>query len=304
MTSYHFYTLDVFTHRIFGGNPLAVFPDARGLSADLMQKIAGEFNLSETVFILPPEDPAHTRRLRIFSPSTELSFAGHPTIGAAYLLAKIGEIPLPAQSTEIIFEEGVGEVPVTIFAQGGQPLSARLTATLPQVGPSLPPNAAIAEVVSLLPQEILDGEYAPQAMSCGVPYALIPVRDREAVRRARLNHAAWEEKLKSHWAPNLFLFAFQPELPGSHLRGRMFAPALGIAEDPATGAAASALGGYLGMCQAAANGAFHWRLEQGFEMGRPSLLEISVEKANGEIGKIQVGGTAVLVSQGMMDVGE
>lgn len=301
---YRFYTADVFTDRPFGGNQLAVFPDAQGLDPARMQQVAREFNLSETVFVLPPDDPAHTRRLRIFAPAVEMPFAGHPTVGTAYLLAAIGAIALAGEETRIVFEEGVGPVPVAIQAAAGRPVFARLwAAQMPQWGPPPPPPSALAAIVALAESDLLVGEEdAPEAISCGLPFLFVPVRDRAAMDRIRFQPQQWEATLAGYWAPQLFLFTYEVALPGSQLHARMFAPALGIVEDPATGAAATALGGYLGKRAAFADGTGHWRVEQGFAMGRPSLLDVTVEKQAGAITAITVGGAAVLVSEGWMEI--
>jgi trans-2,3-dihydro-3-hydroxyanthranilate isomerase len=302
-TRYRFYTADVFTDRIFGGNPLAVFPEARGLRVPQMRDAARELNLSETVFVFPAELPRHTRRLRIFTPSAELPFAGHPTIGTAHVLASIGEIPLERDMTNIVFEEGVGPVPVTIRAQDGRPVFAQLAAArLPEFGPPPPPPETIATTLSLHPSDLLRAEAGPQAVSCGVPFLFVPVRDREAIRRVRVNREQWERSFSSYWAPHLYVFAYDAECNGSSLRARMFAPALGIEEDPATGAATTALAGYLGVRDGRSDATLRWRIEQGFEMGRPSILHVEADKRDGAIISIRVGGASVLVSDGTMEV--
>jgi len=300
---YRFYTADVFTDRAFGGNPLAVFPDGRDLSSEQMQRVAREFNLSETVFVCPAERPRHRRRLRIFTPSAELPFAGHPTIGTAHVLASIGEIALERDVTNIVFEEGVGPVPVRIRAQDGRPVFAQLAAPrLPEFGPPPPSLETIAATLSLYPADLLQAEVGPQAVSCGVPFLFVPVRDKEAIRRVRVNREQWERSLSSYWAPHLYVFAYDAEVNGSSLRARMFAPALGIEEDPATGAAATALAGYLGVRDGRSDATLRWRIEQGFEMGRPSILHVEADKRDGAIISIRVGGASVLVSQGTMEV--
>jgi len=295
-----FVTADVFTSRPLEGNPLAVFPDARGLSDDLMQRIAREFNLSETVFVLPPDEPQNTRCLRIFTPKAELPFAGHPTVGAAYVLAALGEIPLTGPETRIVFEEAVGPVPVLIRSEEGRPVFTQLTAAkLPEQGPTPPDAAELAEMLSLAPADVLSHEEDyPQGFSCGSPFLFIPLRGRDALRRARLRMDVWEEVLLGGWAREVFLFCREPELPGSHIRARMFAAELGIGEDPATGGAVSALGGYLGIRAPESDGTLAWVVEQGFEMGRPSLLHLEVDKQGGEITAVRVGGSSVLVSEG------
>jgi trans-2,3-dihydro-3-hydroxyanthranilate isomerase len=301
-----FITADVFTSRPLEGNPLAVFPDARGLSDALMQRIAQELNLSETVFVLPPDEPQNTRCLRIFTPKSELPFAGHPTVGTAYVLAALGEIPLTGDETRIVFEEEVGPVPVLIRSEAGRPVFTQLSvAKLPEVGPTPPSAAELAEMLSLAPDDVLAGaEDFPQGFSCGNPFLFIPLRNRDALRRARLRIDIWEEVLLAGWAREVFLMCREPELPGSHLRARMFAADLGIGEDPATGGAVSALGGYLGIRAPERDGTLKWVVEQGFEMGRPSLLHLEVDKKDGEITGVRVGGSSVMVSEGTMEVPE
>jgi trans-2,3-dihydro-3-hydroxyanthranilate isomerase len=304
---YQFYTADVFTDRMFGGNPLAVFSDARGLDDATMQRIAREFNLSETVFVLPPDNPAHTRRLRIFTPAGELQFAGHPTVGTAFVLAQVGALgPLEGERAAIVFEEGVGPVPVTIFLRDGQPTGAQLTAAkLPAAG-QLPVAAAdLAAMLGLDPAEIGYGDYGPEAVSSGgTPFTIIPLRDRAALARARVRLELWERHLAGSWAPEVYPICFDPELPGSDLRVRMFAPSLGIAEDPATGAAATALAGYLAPRAGLVDGTLRWVLEQGFEMGRPSILEVEADMAGGQLRAVRVGGAAVMVSEGRFEAPE
>ena len=300
---YRFLTADVFTDRPFGGNPLAVFPDGRGLSDETMQRVAREMSLSETVFVLPPDDPAHTRRLRIFTPAVELPFAGHPTVGTAIVLAATGEIPLTGEENRIVFEEGVGPVPVTIRAEGGVPVFAQLwAARLPQIGPPPPSVEELAGLLSLDPSDLLTGEDRPETVSSGVPFLFIPLRDRDAVGRARVRMDRWDALLSGPESPELYVFAYDPELPGSHIRARMFAPALGIPEDPATGGAAAAFGGYLGPRAPQRDGTLGWVIEQGFEMGRPSLLHLEVDKKDGAVTAVRVGGGAVLMSEGTMEI--
>jgi trans-2,3-dihydro-3-hydroxyanthranilate isomerase len=300
---HHYHTLDVFTDRLFGGNQLAVFPDARGLSGEQMALIARELNLSETVFVLPPETPAGTRRLRIFTPGMELPFAGHPTVGTAFLLAAIGEIPLGADGAHVVFEEGVGPVRVAIAAENGKPTFARLAvAKLPEIGPPPPSSVDIAALLSLDLKDVCDGEFGPQAVSCGVPFLFVPLRTLDAVRRARLDQPRWERRFARFWAPHVYIFARGGELPGSDVHARMFAPAMGIAEDPATGAAASALAGYLAARDRTVTGTLRWTVEQGFEMGRPSILYIEADKEDGAITGVRVGGRSVLVGGGWIDL--
>lgn len=297
-----FYTLDVFTNRIFGGNPLAVFIDATAIPESALQSIALELNLSETVFVYPPADPKHTRRVRIFTPVYEMPFAGHPTVGCAFALAALGEVPL-AGETRIVLEEGVGPVPVLIRGEFKNPTFAQLSvAKLPETGPPPPGRTHLAEMLSLDPSDILGGMAAPQAISCGFPFLIVPLRDLDAVRRARVRMDQWESALKSYWAPDVLVFARDADREGSIIRARVFVPGQGIIEDPATGSAVAALGGYLGAREAATSGNFSYVVEQGFEIRRPSILELEVDKTDGEVSAVRVGGSAVMVSEGMMDV--
>ena len=296
-----FFTADVFTDRRFGGNQLAVFPAAGGLETGQMQSIARELNLSETVFVLPPADPAHTRKLRIFTPGAELPFAGHPTIGTAFVLASIGEIPLGGREVSIVLEEGVGPVPVTIRIEGDGVGYCELTvARLPEEGPPPPPVEEVAAALSLRPEEIRTDSRSPGAASCGVPYFFIPLRDEAALGRARIDLSAWERALSRWWAPAIFPFV---EIAGERdvdFRARMFAPGIGIAEDPATGSAAAAMAGYLAAADGPENGTLRWVIEQGVEMGRPSRLHVTCERTAGRISAVRVGGTSVLVAEGRL----
>jgi trans-2,3-dihydro-3-hydroxyanthranilate isomerase len=296
-----FYTLDVFTDRTFGGNPLAMFPDASKIPESALQSIALELNLSETVFVYPPTDPKHTRRVRIFTPVFEMPFAGHPTVGCAFALAALGEIPLEGE-TRIVLEEGVGPVPVLVRGEFKKPTFAQLSvAKLPETGPPPPGRTHLAEMLSLDPSDILGGMTAPQAISCGFPFLIVPLRDLDAVRRARVRMDQWDSALKSYWAPDVMVFARDAEREGV-IRARVFVPGQGIIEDPATGSAVAALGGYLGMREIAATAHFTYMVEQGFEIKRPSILELEVDKVEGEVTAVRVGGSAVMVSEGMMDV--
>jgi len=308
--TFRFHTLDVFTDRVFGGNPLAVLTDARGLTDDEMARITREFNLSETVFLLPPDDLTHTARARIFTPGSELPFAGHPTVGTAFLLVAIGMVPAQDGETRVILEEGVGPVPVTVRVERGVPVSAELTAAqLPEVrrgAPDVPPPSEIAAVLGISTDAIGAGALAPAAVSCGVPYLLVPVRDLAFVKDARFDRAAWERSIAPLWAHAIYVFDGSAAERGQRIRARMFAPDLGIVEDPATGSAAATLAGYLALASAehgdTRDGTLAWRVDQGVEMGRPSLLELSAELRDGAVTAVRVGGSAVLVSEGTLRV--
>lgn len=303
MPTFPFVTADVFTRERFGGNQLAVFPDARGLDPDLMQRIAREFNFSETTFVLPPSDPKHTRRVRIFTPGSELPFAGHPTVGTAFVLATIGDIKLDGGETKIVFEEGVGPVPVTIRAENGVPGFAQLTAAkLPEVGPTAPAARDLARALGLDAGDVLDGRVGPEGASCGVPFLFVPVKDRATLGRARVKIDELEKVLGDYWTQKAFVFCDDPERPDSHYRARMFAPGIGVPEDPATGSAVAAFAGYLAKRDSRRDGTLRWVVEQGFEMGRPSILEAEADVRGGAVVAVRVGGHSVLVTRGELAV--
>jgi trans-2,3-dihydro-3-hydroxyanthranilate isomerase len=296
-------TLDVFTDRPFGGNPLAVFCDQPALPDALMQNIAREFNLSETVFIVPPRDSRALRRLRIFTPTRELPFAGHPTIGAVHTLVEAGIADIRGQSGEFALEVELGLVPIKVQRRAeGPPFLQLTTARLPEVGDAPPSRAELARLLSLSASDIVsDRDYA-QGWSCGVPFVFVPVRDRAALAKASPDSAAWKQILRDAWSSQLFVFCREPELPTSNLRARMFAPEFGIMEDPATGVAAAGFAGYLAARETLQNGTLRWIVEQGFEMGRPSLLHVEADMAAGNVIAVRVGGTAVRMSEGTLVV--
>ncbi|XTZ20194.1 MAG: PhzF family phenazine biosynthesis protein [cyanobacterium endosymbiont of Rhopalodia fuxianensis] len=300
---YKFYTADVFTDQIFGGNQLAVFPNSQGLTTQKMQKIAAEFKFSETVFVFPPQTSQGTRKLRIFTPTTELYFAGHPTIGTAYVLSFIGEIAISQKKQTILLEEGIGLISVSIQIERGKPVYTELKAAqLPTFNNNSPSVIELASILGLKIADFRDDKYFIQGVSCGVPFLFVPLHNREALGHIQFNRDCWQHILANHWAPSVYVFCFDPEREGSDLRARMFAPSMGILEDPATGSAAAALGGYLAIREEIPNTTLKWRVEQGFEMGRPSILEIIVKKKQGQVREIKVGGSSVLVSEGSMEI--
>jgi trans-2,3-dihydro-3-hydroxyanthranilate isomerase len=303
MPRFRFLTADVFTDTAFGGNQLAVFPDARSIPEHRMLDVTREFNYSETTFVFPPSDPRHTRRVRIFTPGGEVPFAGHPTVGTAHVLASIGEIPLRSDTTNVVLEEGVGPIPVAIRATNGRPTFAQLSvAKLPEAGPPPPSRDALAKVLGLARDELLGGAWAPQSFTCGLPYLFIPLRDLAAVGRAQVRLDEWEKTLRGTWAPEVFVFARGGERRGTDVRGRMFAPGLRVPEDPATGSACAALAGYLVAREERREGTLRWTVEQGFEMGRPSILEVQADVTDGAPTAVRVGGASVLVSEGTMEI--
>lgn len=306
-----FITADVFTSAVFSGNQLAVVFGAEGLPTETLQHIATEFNYSETAFVFAPEDPAHTRRVRIFTPANELPFAGHPTVGTAHVLVAIGEVPASGDDFTVVLGEGVGPVPVRITMRDGVPVTAQLTAAmLPEERDDVPGIEQLAEVLSLSPADFTGGSHAPMGVSCGIPWLLVPLQSVDAVQRARVKMDAYDRFLRGRWATEIMVFAMSRDADESKLpqhvrncdvRARVFVPGMSIPEDPATGSAGVCLAGYLAKRTPRA-GMLRWEVAQGVEMGRPSRLSIEAEKRGGEITAVRVGGSTVLVSEGTMRV--
>jgi trans-2,3-dihydro-3-hydroxyanthranilate isomerase len=296
-----FCTLDVFTDHRFGGNQLAVFTDVPELPTDFMQNIAREFNLSETVFITQPRDPRARRRLRIFTPARELPFAGHPTIGAAHALVEEGLAGVSGSSGNFMLEEEVGLVPIHVRRQDNGAWFVQLTtALLPEEGPKAPSRTELATLLGIAESDILNNADYAQFFSCGVPYLFVPLRDRKVLARVSINSAASRRLQESAGASQVFAFSYDPERAGSDIRARMFAQEFGIQEDPATGSAAAALAGYLAPRSRQKEGTLRWTLEQGFEMGRPSIIYLEADLAEGAVTAVRVGGTAVRMSEGTL----
>lgn len=293
-----FLTADVFTDTPFSGNPLAVLPEATGLTDVQMQRIAREFNFSETVFVLPATNPNHAARLRIFTPTSELPFAGHPTIGTSLALVEIGAVRLVDGSAEIILEENVGPIPVRISTGGHASPQAWLTARAPSAVAESPDLNAIAELISLKVSDIATGHDAPECVSNGSPFLLVPLVNIEALSRATPDVNAFRRILGGYATEKVFLFAYDAVTRSA--RARMFAPLSGIIEDPATGSAASCLAAYL--ARRASAGPFEWRVDQGVEMGRPSVMNISAHVTNGEVSSVSVGGGAVFITEGSIRI--
>jgi len=296
---FKFYVLDVFTNTKFEGNQLAVFPSAEGLSEENMQKIAREFNYSETVFITSANEK-NIKNIRIFTPSSEVDFAGHPNIGAAMLLSRIGEYSDEKQ-IDIIFKEKVGDVPLRIYFENSIALKAELsTPKIPEKGDS-PTKEEIAKAVSLDVSDFVPTQN-PLSFSCGLPFLFVPIISLEKLKRATLNQEHWENYISQSWAPQIYLFTKETQLSTSDFHARMFAPALGISEDPATGSAVAALAGYISEYIEKNDGTFTYVVEQGFEINRPSIIEMSYTQKNQKIESVKIKGNAVIFSEGHIDI--
>ncbi len=293
-----FATLDVFTARRFAGNPLAVVLDAAGLDAGAMQAIAREFNFPETVFVLPPRDAAHRALLRIFTPAAEMPFAGHPTVGTAVLLARLDG----GGERELMLEEGIGPVRCrTTMADADRGRAAFDLPRLPAEAGPAPAAAPIAAALGLDPGDIGFGGFLPAAWSAGNPLCFVPVGSRAAIARARPDLGRFDQTFAIGGRALAYLFCGEASEPGHDFHARMFAPGLGIAEDPATGSAAAAFAGLLATQGRYRDGDHAVTIEQGYEMGRPSLMELSFTLRGGALGAASVGGGAVVVTEGMIE---
>ncbi|HEX7957043.1 MAG TPA: PhzF family phenazine biosynthesis protein [Pyrinomonadaceae bacterium] len=303
MRRLHYHRVDVFTDRAFGGNPLAVCTNGRGLDTETMQAVAKEFNLSETTFVLPPDDPRHDWRVRIFTPGSELPMAGHPTVGTAYVLAREHMIRRGERESDIVLEEGVGPVPVRVSFEGGEPSFAEMSQPLPVFGPRLEDAEAAAAMLSLEADDV-DARYPVEVVSCGVPFLYVPLRSLDAARRARPRVDLIEQTAeRGGLPPAVFAFTREVEHDTSNVHSRMFAPGLGITEDPATGGASGPLGCYLvryGL--AACDPAAEIISEQGIEMGRPSFIRIRIERRGEDITAVRVGGQCHFMGEGFIEI--
>jgi trans-2,3-dihydro-3-hydroxyanthranilate isomerase len=299
--------VDVFTTTPFGGNQLAVFHEDSNLKTETMQMIARELNLSETVFIRPPSDPKREKSLRIFTPKVELPMAGHPTIGAAYVLADKGILATKEGQNEWIIEEGVGDVPVTVYKDDSHISKVEMKQPIPVFGEKYL-NTEIAAKLLSLSIEDLDTNLPIQTVSTGVPFLYIPVRSLSAIKKINFRADVWEEYFSSNPSTkHIFTFTKETEEAKSTVHSRMFAPAMGISEDPATGAASGPLGAYLveyGVIPPTENETYFLRSEQGIEMGRPSFIDISIVKEGNEFKEVKIGGNCVIIGSGELHLNQ
>jgi trans-2,3-dihydro-3-hydroxyanthranilate isomerase len=296
-----FQTLDVFTETALAGNPLAVVLDAVGLDDARMQAVAAEFNLSETVFVFEPRNAANTARVRIFTPKRELPFAGHPTVGTAALIAhrRAGDL-LAAQDVRIVLEEQVGDVVCVARHRHGRALGASFDLPkLPQRLDRAPPSdVEVAVGLGLTPEDIGFDEHKPSLYSAGAPYLFVPVRSLEAVRRATPGDMPWATKD----GPAVYVYTREVARAGANYHARMFAAAWGVTEDPATGSAVAAFAGVVLAFDRLGDGQHGLAIEQGFEMGRPSLVGLGLTIEAGALDAATIGGSVVIVSNGSLDL--
>lgn len=300
MKSYPYYICDVFTDKRFGGNQLAVLPDTQGLTSEQMQQIAREFNFPESTFVFPAER-GNTRKVRIFTPSTEVPFAGHPNVGTAFLLAKTGLLDRQELQT-IIFEEKAGLVPISIAQQADGAIFCELKAPeVVSLGQSIDASL-VAEALSLNLDDIQLSTHQPIVASVGLPFLIVELMSLDALASARAKLDAFEKIQAIGVTPDIHLYVKRDEAskaePQFDIQARMFAPFDGVPEDPATGSANCALAGLLAHYSSLQEGMLCWTIAQGVEMGRPSVLKARALKKAGQVIDTWISGNSVLVSKG------
>jgi trans-2,3-dihydro-3-hydroxyanthranilate isomerase len=288
----------VFTDTRYGGNPLAVLPNAAGLTNIQMQQIAREFNYSETTFVLPSEN-GYTRNVRIFTPFTEVPFAGHPNIGTAFVLAHTSEFGDIDSETKIIFEEKAGLVPIKI-RKVNKNIWCELKAPGDlSIGEAIPVNL-IASALSLSTEDIVTSTHQPQVASVGLPFIFVELNTRNVLESVRINLTVVEEIYKKVITPDIHVYTMVNEV--FDIRSRMFAPMDGIPEDPATGSANCALVAMLTHYKQERDAEFSWHIAQGVEIDRPSVLDARTEKQSGKVTGVWIAGNSRMVSEGHIEV--
>jgi trans-2,3-dihydro-3-hydroxyanthranilate isomerase len=299
---HRYVTVDVFADRPFAGNPLAVVLDAVGLSTPQMQAIAAEFNYAETTFVLPPREASHTAHVRIFTPRQELPFAGHPNVGTAFVLARarVGA----AGVARFHFEERAGVVPLELLREGGQVIGAELTAPEPLSVRSAVSAERVAACIGLNTSDLCTDRHLPTVVSVGLPFVLVEVGTRDALRRACPDIAAHGHTLPCDGADAVYLYTrdVAGSAPGVDIEARMFAPLDGIVEDPATGSATAAMAAFLAQLAPGADAEARLRFSQGVDFGRPSVLETRARKRRGVVEAVQVGGRCVPIMEGRLEL--
>lgn len=303
MPEYPFVTVDVFTEHRFRGNPLAVILDGTALTSEEMQRIAAEFGYSETTFLLPAEGLENTAQVRIFTPTTEVPFAGHPNVGTAFVIGRMGGIFGQTVGQTLRFEEKAGLVTVTLHKAGETVRGATIRAPQPLSIGAQVPAPLLARAASLSPRDVAADRHAPSFASVGLKFVIAELADLDALARARPNIEALEE-MRTTFAVEesdcpLFLYV---RLGGEHIRARMFAPLDNVPEDPATGSASAALGALLASLEPAAHGHFRFLVEQGVEMGRTSHIHVATEKRDGHVHTVDITGDCVEVMRGTISV--
>jgi trans-2,3-dihydro-3-hydroxyanthranilate isomerase len=301
---YNYYIADVFTKQIFNGAQIAVFPNAEGLSQQQMQLVARELNLSETVFVFHPDKQNTNRVMRIFSPQSEIDFAGHPIIATAFVLASCGDIQLDASVTPMVFEQNTGPVNVNISAEDGKPSFVQFTRKISSIIDRFTPSdEELASFLSLQPSEFDHKKYSARLVSCGFPYLIVPVWRYESVRAARFNYAAWSQSIAPQTAAQEILL-FSPKTPftDADFNARLLGPRIGIHDDPPVGSAMPAFASYLCSFEFMQKGTYTFTVDRGEQSNRRSVLNLEMDHKGENMLTIRVGGAAVMVVEGVMNI--
>ena len=296
MSQIRYFTVDVFTTERFGGNQLAVFPDATKIPEKLLQKIAREFNFSETTFVFPPKNSSNDCKVRIFTPGMEVPMAGHPTIGTVYVLLSQG-ITKPRNAGFLMLEENVGDIRVDFIEDKSGFHSITMSQPMPVFGPVENDYKLLAGILSI-PSEEIDLQYPIQSVSCGNNFLYVPLKGLKTIHKIEIRNELLKVGKLQLDSTEIFVFTTETVYRTSQYHCRMFAPLFGVPEDPATGSAAGPFGCYLFSNKIRKD--FPVILEQGFEMGRPSILKVDIEGKDQEITGVKVSGDVVLVSEGKM----
>lgn len=306
MKKYEYYIADVFTKQIFSGAQIAVFPQADGLNTEKMALIARELNLTETVFIQHRLHNNDQRRMRIFSPTGEIDFAGHPIIAAAFVLGLCGDIALSDPVTAVSFEQNVGIIAVNISSEAGIPTFVQFTRRVsPIVDHYAPSDEELAQFLSLAQSELDHKKYAPRLVSCGFPYLIVPVWNYDSVRNAKFNAAAWSQSIAPQTAAQeILLFAPKTPYPDADFHARLLGPRIGVHEDPPVGSAMPAFCAYLCSFEHTQKGTHVFAVDRGEPEKRRSVINMEMDNKREASLTIRIGGQAVLVAEGNMLVPE
>ncbi len=299
-----YYVADVFTNKVFSGAQIAVFPKADALTEQQMQLIAREMNLSETVFVSNPKGDKSTRTMRIFSPLSEIDFAGHPVIATAFVLASSGEIELSDDVVPLKLLQNAGEIDVNISIKNGKPtfvqFATKVTSVIDRYAPT---DEELAEFLSISPEEIDTKKYSTRLVSCGIPYLVVPVWNYETVRKAQFNYAAWSQSSAPMTAA-LEVLMFSPKTPhiDANFNARLLGPNIGVHEDPPVGSAMPAFASYLCSFDFTQHGTHTFAVDRGDDISRRSVLNIEMDHTGQKELSLRIGGEAVLVSEGKMHI--
>ncbi|MDD5413071.1 MAG: PhzF family phenazine biosynthesis protein [Methylobacter sp.] len=301
---YNYYIADVFTRQIFNGAQIAVFPYADGLSSQQMKLVAGELNLTETVFVFHQDADATKRRMRIFTPKGEIDFAGHPVIAAAFVLASCGDIALSGKYTPVVFEQNDGPISANITNDNGSPGFIQFTGKVsPIVDRFAPPDGELASFLSIAEGQIDHKKFNTRLVSCGFPYLIVPVYNYETVRKARFNFQAWSQSIAPQTAAQeILLFSAKTPFQDADFNARLVGPNIGLHDDPPVGTAMPAFAAYLCSFEHMQKGTYTFAVDRGDANNRRSVLNLEMDHKREDTLTIRVGGDAVMVAEGIMTI--